>query len=113
MVHEIDSSCGAGDEEHLHDSVVEADEAGEQVQVAADEHNQEENLGLARDSGTAARLPDLHQEEDNRQEVRQVSEKTEYIHLVWKIINKFCHCRNILLKASGHFKHIIKVRFFN
>ena len=59
MVHEIDGSRGAGDEEHLHDGVVEADEAGEEVQVAADEHDQEEDLGLARYSSTTARLPDL------------------------------------------------------
>ena len=90
LVHEIDGSGGAGDEEHLHDGVVEADEAGEEVKVAADEHHQKEDLGLARDSGTAPSLPDLHEEEDNCQEVRQVSEQTEYIHLVWNIINKFC-----------------------
>merc|ERR1719468_1308726 len=31
LVHEIDGSGGARDEEHLHDGVVETDEAGEQV----------------------------------------------------------------------------------
>merc|ERR1719350_1475309 len=82
LVHEIDSSCGAGDEEHLHDGVVEADEAGEEVQVAADEHDQEEDLGLTRDASTASGLPDLHKEEDNGQQMRQVSEQPENIHLV-------------------------------
>ena len=98
LVNEIDSSGSAGDEEQLHDGVIEADEADEEVQVAADEHDQEEDLGLARDAGTAPGLPDLHQEKDNRQQVRQVSEQTENIHLVWKIVNKFClrHFRNIL-----------------
>ena len=60
LVNEIDSSGSAGNEEQLHDGVIEADEADEEVQVAADEHDQEEDLGLARDAGTAPGLPDLH-----------------------------------------------------
>ena len=73
MIHEIDSTSSTTDEEDLHDGVVETDEAGEQVEIPADEHHQEQDLRLAGDSRTTSRLPDLHQEEDDGQEMGQVS----------------------------------------
>ena len=80
MVHEIHGSRGAPDEEELHDGVVETDEAGHEVQVAADEHDQEEDLGLAGDARTAPGLPYLEEEEDDGQEVRQVTQQPEDVH---------------------------------
>ena len=82
MIHEINCSSSTANEEDLHDSVVETDEAGEQVQVPGDEHHQEQDLGLAGDAGTAASLPYLHEEQDYGQEVRQVTKQSKYIHLL-------------------------------
>ena len=82
MVHEIHGSRGAPDEEELHDGVVETDEAGDEVQVAADEHHQEEDLGLAGDARTAPGLPDLQQQQHDGQQVRQVTEQPEDVHAV-------------------------------
>ena len=79
-VHEVDGGGGAGDEEHLHDGVVDADEVGDEIQVAGDEHDQEEDLALAGDSRTAPRLPYLEEEEDDGQEVRQVTQQPEDVH---------------------------------
>ena len=97
MVHEIHSSGSAGDEEHLHDGVVEADEAGEKVKIPADKHHQEQDLRLAGDSCAASRLPDLHEEEDDGQEMRQVSKQSEDVHpgsetlsivsIAWQMVN--------------------------
>ena len=58
-VHQVDGGAGRADEEKLHGGVVERDEGGEEVKVSRTEDRQEENLGLARYSSTAARLPDL------------------------------------------------------
>ena len=80
MIHKIHGSGGTTDEEDLHDGVVEADEAGEEVEVSADKHHQEQDLRLAGDSCAASRLPDLHEEEDYGQEVRQVSKQSEDVH---------------------------------
>jgi len=66
-IHEVDGGSRAGDEEDLHAGVVETDEVGHQVQVAGDEHHQEQDLGLAGDSGAAPGLPDLEEEEDDGQ----------------------------------------------
>ena len=58
-VHQVDGGAGRADEEKLHGGVVERDEGGEEVKVSRAEDRQEEDLGLARYSSTAARLPDL------------------------------------------------------
>ena len=47
FVNEDGSSSRGGDEEDLHEGVVVADEAGDEVQVASDEHQQTQELGLA------------------------------------------------------------------
>lgn len=44
-VHEIASPDGGREKEDLHRRVVQRDEAGEQVQVARQEHQREEELG--------------------------------------------------------------------
>ena len=44
MIHEIDSTSSTTDEEDLHDGVVETDEAGEQVEIPADKHHQEQDI---------------------------------------------------------------------
>ena len=97
MIHKIHGTGSTTDEEDLHDGVVETDEAGEQVKVPADKHHQEQDLRLARDSCAASRLPDLHEEEDDGQEVRQVSKQPEDVHpvsetlsivsIVWQMAN--------------------------
>ena len=46
-VHEIDCPDGGGEEEHFHGRVVQGDEVGEQVQVAGQEDQREQNLGAA------------------------------------------------------------------
>ena len=81
-VHEIDSASGATDEEDLHDGVVEGDEAGEEVQVPRHEHHQEQDLRLAGYSCTAPGLPDLEEQQNYGEKVRQVAKQTKDIHLV-------------------------------
>ena len=81
-VHEIDSASGATDEEDLHDGVVEGDEAGEEVQVPRHEHHQEQDLRLAGYSCTAPSLPDLEEQQNYGEKVRQVAKQTKDIHLV-------------------------------
>ena len=56
-IHQIDGSSGAGDEEKLHDGVVDADEVGDQVQVSRHEHYEKQSLALTRDSGTGTSFP--------------------------------------------------------
>ena len=80
QIHQIDSSGSASDEEELHDGVVERDEAGEEVQVPGDEHNQEQDLRFPGYPGTTPGLPDLQQEQDYCQEVGEISEQSEDIH---------------------------------
>ena len=80
QIHQIDSSGSASDEEDLHDGVVERDEAGQEVQVPGDEHNQEQNLRFPGYSGTTPGLPDLQQEQDYCQEMGEISEQSEDIH---------------------------------
>ena len=79
-VHEIHGGSRTRDEEDLHDCVVDADEVGDQVQVPGHEHEQEQDLALARDSCTAPRLPNLEEEQDDGQEVGQVSQEAEHVH---------------------------------
>jgi len=49
--HEINGSVGGGDEEDLHDGVVDRNEVGQQVQVARREDQRKQDLRLARDAG--------------------------------------------------------------
>ena len=44
-----------------------------QVQVARHKDQGKQGLGLARDAAARARLPDLHQQDHNRQQVRQIA----------------------------------------
>ena len=81
-IHQIDGPSSAADEENLHDGVVERDEAGDEVEVPRDEDHQEEDLRFPGYSGTASCLPYLEEEEDYRQQVGQVSEQTENVHLL-------------------------------
>ena len=82
QIHQIDSSRRAAYEEDLHDGVVERDKAGEEVQVPGHEPHQEQDLRFPGYSGTASCLPYLEEEEDYRQQVGQVSEQTENVHLL-------------------------------
>lgn len=79
--HHPDGGPGAGDEEHLHHGVVHTHKVGDQVQVAGDEHNQEQDLRLAGDAGAAPGLPDLEQQQDDGRQVGQVAQQPKYIHL--------------------------------
>ena len=45
--HEIDGSIRGGDEEDLHDGVVNRNEVGQQIQVARREHERKQDLRLA------------------------------------------------------------------
>ena len=49
-LHEVEDVAAAGNEEDLHNGVVEGDVAGEQVEVARHEDGYIERLGLERDS---------------------------------------------------------------
>lgn len=49
-VHQIDSAQRRREIEDFHERVVERNEVGEQVQVASDEHDGEQDLTLARNS---------------------------------------------------------------
>jgi hypothetical protein len=52
-VDEVDGGAGSRDEEELHDRVVERDVADEEVQVAGQVHQREEDLALPRDACAA------------------------------------------------------------
>ena len=47
-IEEVDCGGRAGDEDDLHDGVVEGDEVGEEVQVPRDEHQSKHDLALSR-----------------------------------------------------------------
>ena len=79
-VHEVHSGGRAGDEEDLHGCVVDADEVGDQVQVPGDEDEEEQDLALAGDAGTAPGLPYLEEEQDDGQEVGQVAQEPKHVH---------------------------------
>lgn len=87
-VDEIDGADRRRQVEDLHDRVVDGDEVREQVKVAGDEDQGEQDLTATRDTGTRSRLPYLEQEEDNSQQVRQIADKSEYVHggLLWSIV---------------------------
>ena len=59
FVNENSSSSRGGDKEDLHECVVIADKVGEEVQVAADEDQQVQELGLAGDNRTTSSFPNL------------------------------------------------------
>lgn len=50
--HEVHGGHGRRDEDHLHRRVVERHKVGEEIQVAADEHQRKHDLRLARDACT-------------------------------------------------------------
>lgn len=58
-IHEIDGADGGGEEEDFHRGVVEGDEIRDQVQIAGDEDDSEEDLGSARNTGARSGLPNL------------------------------------------------------
>ena len=68
-------------EEYLHEGVVDADKVGHEVQVATDEHQQKQKLGLAGDDGAASCFPDLQRQPNNGKQMTQVREEAENIHL--------------------------------
>ena len=80
LVDHPDGGGGRAHEEDLHGGVVERDEAGEEVEVAGAEDDQEEDLGLAGDAGAASGLPDLEEEQDDGQQVGEVPGQPKQIH---------------------------------
>ena len=79
-VHEVHCGGGAGDEKDLHAGVIDADEVGHQVQVPGHKHDQEEDLTLAGDTGAAPSLPDLEEQGQDGEQVRQVTQEPENVH---------------------------------
>ena len=59
FVNENSSSSRGCDKEYLQEGVVIADKVGEEVQVAADEDQQVQELGLAGDNRTTSSFPNL------------------------------------------------------
>jgi len=79
-IHQVDCGSCRSYEEAFHDGVVHADEVGEQIKISGDKHDQEKNLGFAGDSGATSRLPDLEEQDDDGEEMRNISEKPEDVH---------------------------------
>ena len=59
FVNENSSSSRGCNKKDLHEGVVIADKVGEEVQVAADEDQQVQELGLAGDNRTTSSFPNL------------------------------------------------------
>lgn len=78
--HEVHGSNRSGEEEDLHDGVVEGIETGEKIQVSGEEGDGEEDLGPSGDSFTTARLPYFEKENDDGHGVSHISRDTEQIH---------------------------------
>jgi len=79
-VDQVDREVGATDVNAFHCWVVQRDEVGEQVQVSGSEDESKEELGFTADSGARPGFPDLHQKQDDGQQVAQVSRQSEHIH---------------------------------
>jgi len=73
LVHKVNSTSSTADEEKLHDSIIKADEARDEVQISGDKHHKEQNLRFATDACTASGFPDFHEEKHDGQEMRKVS----------------------------------------
>ena len=52
----------------------------EEIKISCDECKSEEKLCFSRDAGARSRLPNLEQQDGNRRQMRQISEKSEDIH---------------------------------
>lgn len=79
-IHQVDGGGRGADKEDLHDGVVDGDEVGDEVQVAGHEHNEEEDLRLARDAGTGPGLPYLEEQEDDGEQVGEITSQPEDVH---------------------------------
>ena len=71
--HQVDCPSCAGNEKHLHRCVVDTDKVGDKVQISGDEHDEEEDLALAGDAGAGAGLPYLEEQDDDREQVRNIT----------------------------------------
>jgi len=82
LIHEINCRGCTPNEKDLHGGVVQGDEAGQEIKISRHKHNQEQDLRLARNSSTTPRFPDLEQQQDNCQEVGQITTQAENIHFL-------------------------------
>jgi len=78
--HQVDGGSGGTYEEYFHGGVVNTDEVRHEIQVTRHEDDQEKDLRLARDSRTTSGLPYLEKEDDDGQEMREIPQKSEYVH---------------------------------
>jgi len=71
--HQVDCPSCAGNEKYLHCGVVDTDKVGDKVEISGDEHDEEEDLALARDAGAGASLPYLKEQDDDRKQMRNIT----------------------------------------
>ena len=67
--HPVDSHRRSADEEYLHQRVVEGYEGEEEVQVAAAEDDEEEDLGLEGDAAAGLLRADAIEQDDEGEQV--------------------------------------------
>ena len=72
-VHEVHGGSRRTDEEHLHRRIVKGDEVGEEIQIPGHKHAEEQDLGLPRDPGAGSGFPDLDEQDDDRQQVGEIT----------------------------------------
>lgn len=65
---------------NLHAGVVDGDEGGEEIKVSSGEHQSEEDLALPRNSSARPRLPYLDEQDDDGEEVGEVTRKSKHVH---------------------------------
>ena len=71
--HQVDCPRCTGNEKYLHRGVVDTDKVGDKIKISGDEHDEEEDLALAGDAGAGAGLPYLEEQDDDREQVRNIT----------------------------------------
>lgn len=80
VVHEVADVDGRGDEEELHECVVERDEVVEKVDVAGEEDDGVEELGAEGDAGGGFLAEHFGEKDDDRGKVQHICNKSEEVH---------------------------------
>jgi hypothetical protein len=73
-IHQIERAKRGGQVEDLHHRVVQRDEVGEQVQVAGEKDEREQDLTATRNARARSGLPDLGEQDENRTQMGQIAD---------------------------------------